>query len=399
MAKYITRPVLILSLVSLLTDVSSEMLYPIMPLYLKKIGFSILLIGILEGFAEAVAGISKGYFGNLSDNSGKRLPFVQWGYFLSSLSKPMLALFTFPVWIFSARTLDRLGKGLRTGARDAMLSDLSSPENKARVFGFHRGMDTLGAALGPLLALVYLQIHPENYRTLFLLAFIPGLLGVACTFLLKEAKATPKLKKGTSFFAAFKYWPRASADYKKLTAGLLVFALFNSSDVFLLLQLKQKGFTDTEVITVYIFYNLVYAALSFPVGILADKIGLKKTVVAGLAIFTLVYAGMALNQTLGGFYVLFFMYGLYAASTEGIAKAWISNISPPQQTATAIGTFAGFNSLAILMASTVAGAIWQSAGASAMFLTTAAITLGTAIYLGVTRIATAFPAPAPLPRN
>src|ERR1039457_4509037 len=178
-AKVITKTILLVSAISLFTDVASEMLYPVMPLYLKSIGFSILLIGILEGVAEATAGLSKGYFGNLSDVKGKRAPFVRIGYLLSAVSKPMLAVFAFPLWIFFSRTLDRLGKGIRTGARDAILSDETTDENKGKVFGFHRGMDTLGAAIGPALALIYLWIFPGQYRWLFFIAFFPGLLAMS----------------------------------------------------------------------------------------------------------------------------------------------------------------------------------------------------------------------------
>ncbi|HJW17421.1 MAG TPA: MFS transporter, partial [Flavisolibacter sp.] len=154
--KVINRTVLILSLVSLFADIASEMLYPVIPVYLKEIGFSVLLIGILEGVANFIAGMSKGYFGKLSDQKGLRIPFIKGGYFLSAISKPMMAAFTFPFWVFLARTVDRLGKGLRTAARDALLSQNATPETKARVFGFHRGMDTLGAAIGPIIALVLL---------------------------------------------------------------------------------------------------------------------------------------------------------------------------------------------------------------------------------------------------
>ena len=151
-ARILTRTVLLVSFVSLFTDVASEMLYPVMPVYLKSIGFSIMLIGILEGVAEAVAGLSKGYFGQRSDLMRKRVPFVRAGYTLSAFSKPMMALFTFPWWIFLARTIDRFGKGIRTGARDAILSDETTPEHKGKVFGFHRSLDTVGAAIGPILA-------------------------------------------------------------------------------------------------------------------------------------------------------------------------------------------------------------------------------------------------------
>lgn len=152
--KIINRTVLILSLVSLLADVASEMLYPVIPVYLKEIGFSVLLIGILEGVANFTAGLSKGYFGKMSDEKGLRLPFIRLGYFLSAISKPMMAAFAYPLWIFFARTMDRLGKGIRTAPRDALLSQNATPQTKARVFGFHRSMDTIGAAIGPMIALL-----------------------------------------------------------------------------------------------------------------------------------------------------------------------------------------------------------------------------------------------------
>jgi sugar phosphate permease len=176
--KYITRTICILLFISLFTDTASEMLYPIMPIYLKSIGFSIVLIGILEGVAEATAGLSKGYFGKFSDSSGKRIPFVQIGYAFSAISKPMMAIFIYSLWIFLSRTVDRFGKGIRTGARDAILSDEATPQTKGKVFGFHRSMDTLGAVLGPSFALLYLNYHPHDYRNLFFIAFIPGMLAV-----------------------------------------------------------------------------------------------------------------------------------------------------------------------------------------------------------------------------
>ncbi len=374
--KTITRTVWILSLVSLFTDTASEMLYPIMPIYLKTIGFSILLIGVLEGFAEAIAGLSKGYFGKLSDNTGKRTPFVQAGYALSALSKPLLSFFVFPLWVFFCRTIDRIGKGIRTGARDAILSDETTPDNKGKIFGFHRSMDTLGAVLGPALALIYLYYHPQNYKALFYIAFIPGLLAVAASFYLRDKNKpaqTSAIK--ASFFSFIHYWKTSPAMYRKVVAGLLAFTLFNSSDVFLLLKAKQSGLDDTAVIGIYIFYNLVYALCAFPAGIVADKIGLKKMFIAGLLIFAMVYFGMAFSNNLYVFAALFFLYGMYAAATEGISKAWISNIADKKDTATAIGTFAGFQSICTMLASSLAGLIWFEFGAGATFIVTAIATV------------------------
>jgi MFS family permease len=364
------------------------MLYPVMPVFLKHIGFSIIFIGVLEGVAEAVAGLSKSYFGNWSDRAGKRLPFVQFGYALSAISKPMMAAFIFPVWIFLSRTIDRIGKGVRTGARDALLSDESTKETKGRVFGFHRSMDTFGAVIGPSIALMYLYYHPFHYRPLFLIAFIPGALAILATLLINEKKR-PEINAASTLAAAKKvnlftsivsYWKNSPAAYKKLVIGLLIFALVNSSDVFLLLKMKESGLTDSAVIAVYIFYNLVYALMAYPVGIVADKIGLKRILLFGLVLFSVVYIGFAFNHNFVIYYLLFALYAVYAAATESISKAWISNLVDKTETATAIGTYAGLQSIATLIASSLAGLLWFNFGAKVTFLFTACISLGVVLY-------------------
>jgi len=371
----------VLALVSLLQDMSSEMLYPVLPMYLSSIGFSILLIGILEGIAEATAGLSKGYFGQRSDLTGKRVPFVQLGYALSTIAKTSMVFFVHPLWVFATRTMDRLGKGIRTGARDAMLSDESTKETKGKIFGFHRSMDTLGAVLGPVLALVYLHFYPQNYKTLFFLAFIPGVFAVLITFFLKDKPSVHKVvAPRRSFFSFLGYWKQSPAAFRKVTIGLLIFALFNSSDVFLLLKLKESGLNDTWVIGAYIFYNLIYALCSFPLGILADKIGLKKMFIIGLSMFAVVYLGMAIGSGWYVYLVLFAAYGIYAAATEGIAKAWISNIAEKNDTATAIGFYSGFQSICTLLASSLTGMIWYSFGSAVAFSITAAVTIGVVVY-------------------
>lgn len=374
--KHISKAVWVLSLVSLFTDTASEMLYPIMPIYLKTIGFSVVLIGILEGLAEATAGLSKGYFGKLSDLSGRRVPFVQLGYALSAISKPMMAVFVYPLWIFFARTLDRLGKGIRTGARDAILSDEATPQTRGTVFGFHRAMDTLGAVLGPSFALWYLYVFPEHYKSLFLIAFIPGVLAVLTTFYLKEKGShSPVPISSTPFFSFLKYWKDSPGMYRKVVLGLLLFTLFNSSDVFLLLKAKQAGLGDTQVIGVYIFYNLVFAAFSYPMGKLADSLGLKTMYMFGLALFVVVYFGMSVLTNLYLFFGLFFLYGIYASATEGVSRAWITNITDPKDTATAIGTFAGLQSICTMLASTLTGFVWYQFGAAPAFVISASMTL------------------------
>ena len=380
----ITKTVWVLSFVSLFTDIASEMLYPVMPVYLKSIGFSALIIGVLEGLAEATAGFSKGYFGNLSDRIGKRVPFIRFGYFLSSVSKPMLAAFTFPIWVFFSRTLDRLGKGIRTSARDAILSSESTPETKGRVFGLHRAMDTAGAMIGPLFALVFLIAYPENYNSLFLIAFIPGILAVSLSLLLKEKiyQAKPNIT-GRGFFSFLAYWKIAGSEYKKLIIGLLFFSLINSSDIFLLLMIKQIGYTNTEVIAAYIFYNFIYAVTSYPMGKLADKLGLKNIFIFGLILFAIVYSGMAFQPSLFIIFILFLIYGIYASATESVSKAWISNIVNKSDTATAIGFYTGFSSVFTLFASIIAGWLWSSFFPSLTFIFSAVASVLIALYLKI----------------
>jgi MFS family permease len=380
--KIITRPIWVLSLVSLFTDISSEMLYPVMPLFLKSIGFSIVLIGILEGIAEATAGLSKGYFGQLSDKIQKRVPFIRFGYFLSAISKPMMAFFSFPLWIFFARTSDRLGKGIRTGARDAYLSDMTTPEYKGKVFGFHRAFDTIGAFLGPIVALVLLHFYPQQYKLLFLLAIFPGIVSILLTFLLKEyiPKSPPKLKAKTGFFSFITYLRKSPRQYKLLLSGLLLFTLFNSSDVFLLLVMKQAGISDFYLILAYVFYNAIYALFAYPIGALSDKVGFKKMIIAGFVLFSMVYFGFAFSTHIYLFMGLLFLYGIYAACSESIGKAWITNIVDKSETATAIGSFTALNSVLTMVASSFAGLIWFLWGPAATMIISSVAVLIVAIY-------------------
>lgn len=390
--RIITKTVLILSIVSLLADIASEMLYPVIPVYLKEIGFTVFWIGVLEGVVNFTAGISKGYFGKLSDEKGVRLPFVKLGYLLSAVSKPLIATFTYPLWIFFVRTTDRLGKGVRTAARDALLSQEATPATKARVFGFHRGMDTVGAAIGPALALVFLFFNPGEYKTLFYLAFIPGIISILFIFLLKEKKQPVSTLGKGNFFSFFTYWKIASPEFKKVVPGLLLFALFNSSDIFLLLITKETignhtiaflGHTftaDTITIAAYVFYNLIYAAASYPMGILADRLSYKKIIILGFLLFAIVYGGFAFSPSIAVIFILFAVYGFYAAATEGVIKAWITNLAHKENTATAIGFYTSCESICTLFASIIAGAVWTTFGSTSTFIMTALISLIVCIY-------------------
>jgi MFS family permease len=309
-----------------------------------------------------------------------------------------MATFVYPIWIFFVRTVDRLGKGVRTAARDALLSQEATKETKARVFGFHRGMDTVGAAIGPIVALLFLFFYPGQYKTLFYLAFIPGVLSILFIFLLKEKKQPVSTLGKGNFLSFFKYWKIASPEFKKVTAGLLLFALFNSSDIFLLLVTKQTignntitflGATfnaDTITIAAYVFYNLVYASASYPLGALADKFSFKKIILLGFILFAVVYGGFAFTPSIPVIFVLFFIYGLYAAATEGVIKAWITNLAQKENTATAIGFYTSCESICTLLASIIAGAIWAYFGSAYTFAITSVIAMIVTIYFLTRRL-------------
>lgn len=379
--KTISRTVLLLSIISFFGDISSELLYPIMPLYLKSIGMGALYIGVLEGIADAVAGLSKTYFGKLSDVSGRRMPFVWSGYVLSSFSKAAIGLFVNPFWVLFTRAADRLGKGIRTAPRDAMLSAEATPETKGAVFGFHRSLDTFGAFCGPILALVYLHYHPGSYQRLFAYALIPAFFVVVVLFFVKEKPIEKKAEMGNPFWNSLLYWKVASPEYKRIISIVLFFTLLNSSDMFLLLKARESSLTDVQMISLYIFYNFIYAASSYKLGMLSDSWGKKKVFLLGLFFFILTYGGMVFIESLTGFTILFFFYGLFAACTEGITKAWVSNTCEKVDLATALGFQSTTQSIAAMLASFLAGAIWLGFGAPFTFGFSAIGTLLVAVAL------------------
>lgn len=357
-----------------------------MPLYLKSIGMGALYIGMLEGLADAISGISKSYFGKMSDVSGRRMPFVWFGYMLSVFSKPAIGLSVNPIWVLFTRSSDRLGKGIRTAPRDAILSAEATPKTKGAVFGFHRSLDTFGAFLGPILALVYLHYHPGEYRKIFMYALIPGIFVVFTLMFVKEKKVERKIENGNYFWSSLTYWNIATPEYKKIIILIITFTLMNSSDMFLLLKARESGLNDVQTISLYIFYNLIYAISSYQMGILSDRIGKKKVFLMGLCFFIITYAGMAFNSQLEIFYILFIFYGLFAAATEGITKAWVSNLCEKVDLATALGFQSTTQSLAAMLASFIAGIIWMVFGSSGMFLFSATGALLVAIILARERI-------------
>jgi MFS family permease len=363
--KNLPKQVVMLGLVSLFTDVASEMLYPVTPIFLTVVlGSSMAVVGIIEGLAEVTAGLLKGYFGRLSDKKKKRSIFVVLGYALSALSKPLPGFFPALSAVITSRVTDRVGKGIRTAPRDALLSSYAEG-NTGAVFGFHRGMDTLGAALGPVGALILLYFYPGDYTLIFLVAFVPSIIAVSFTLFVKD---NPASFKNTTKRNYAEFWQSAPSGYKTILLLITIFSLVNSSDVFLILKSKDISNSASLAIWGYIFYNLVYALASYPIGKYSDKIGKKKVYVTGLYIFAGVYLGFALFPDISFIWVLFALYGIYAASTEGVVKAWVSDLIPDEQRGSAIGLLTMFTSLSLMLGSFVAGFLWDQFGSMVPFL-------------------------------
>lgn len=363
--------------VSLFTDISSEMLYPVVPIFLTSVlGAPMAALGLIEGLAESAANLLKIFSGWWSDRAGRRRPFVIGGYALSAFSKPLLAFSQVLGWPFvlAMRICDRTGKGLRTSARDALIADSTPDSQRGRAFGLHRAMDSLGAVLGPLAALFFMsRINPVDsvaqalaYRQVFLWAFLPAILGVVILFLVKEKPFTVRFNKPRFGWGTF------NRDFKIFVLVNLVFALGNSSDVFLIVRAKElfssSGNAMVTVILAYVLYNLTYSLASYPAGVLADRFGPRRVFVIGLLLFSLVYAGFAFNHHPALVWVLFAVYGGYTAFTDGVGKAYASTLIQPEFRATGLGVYHMSVGIAAFAASTAGGLLWQAFGPRATFL-------------------------------
>lgn len=374
----ISRQVIILGFVSFFTDIASEMLYPVTPIFLTAaLGASMTLVGVLEGTTTIVAGLLKGYFGALSDSIQKRAMFVRLGYSLSALVKPLPGFFPTIGTVISARISDRIGKGIRTAPRDALLASHAT-NNTGSVFGLHRTMDTLGAAAGPLLALLILSYNPMDYPMVYTVAVIPSLLAIGFTFAVKD-KFVERRKKNTGKLIQF--WRQAPVSYKYVFVLISIFSLVNSSDVFLILKSKEISGSDTTAIFGYVFFNIVYAIASYPLGILSDKIGKKIILSSGLIVFSVVYLGFAMFSDLTMIFVLFTFYGLYAAATEGVTKAWISDMIPDAERGSAIGLLTMVSSIMVMLGSMGAGFLWDMFGSEVPFIISSVVSTIIAFFL------------------
>lgn len=364
----ISKQVFILGMVSLFTDIASEMLYPVTPIFLTVVlGSSMAVVGLIEGIAEVTSGLLKGYFGNLSDKLGKRSIFVVFGYGISALAKSLPGIFQNIPVVLTSRVSDRIGKGIRTAPRDALLASHSNG-NSGAVFGFHRALDTLGAAIGPVLALVLLNFYPNNFQLIFLAAFVPSVIAVVFTLFVKDNDASSNEKSKKNYL---EFWNSAPNQYKQVLVLITIFSLVNSSDVFLILKSQNITQSSSLAIFGYVFYNIIYAIFSYPLGGLADKYGKQKVFSFGLMIFSAVYFGFAFLSDINLIWILFALYGIYAASTEGVSKAWISDLIPSEQRGSAIGLLTMLSSFSVMLGSFLTGILWDRFGSSFPFLLSA----------------------------
>lgn len=374
----ISKQVFVLGMVSLFTDIASEMLYPVTPIFLTTVlGSSMAVVGIIEGIAEVTAALLKGYFGKISDNTGKRSVFVVIGYGISAIAKPLPGVFQNISTVLFSRVSDRIGKGVRTAPRDALLASYSNG-NSGAVFGFHRGMDTLGAAIGPVVALVLLNFYPNNFQLIFLVAFIPSIIAVFFSLLVKDKQTYTKTKSKINYFA---FWKTAPIAYKKVLILITLFSFVNSSDVFLILKSKVISNSESLAIFGYIFYNVIYAVSSYPLGGIADKLGKQKVFSAGLIIFSFVYLGFAFVSDINIVWILFALYGIYAASTEGVSKAWVSDLIPNEFRGSAIGLLTMLSGFAVMLGSFLTGVLWDMFSSEIPFLISAIVSLTIALFI------------------
>ena len=361
----IKRNVFLLGLVSFFNDISSEMLYPLIPIFLTSVlGAPVAAVGLIEGLAEATASMTKGFSGWLSDRFQKRRPLVILGYAVSAVAKPLLGASTGWPMVLGLRFADRLGKGVRTAARDALIADSSDEKHRGRAFGFHRALDTSGAVVGPLLALALLGVLGEDLRLVFMLAFVPAALGVLLLVLkVQERPRKVGAGSGTLSFRLALFDRR----FNLFLLAIMVFSLGNSSDVFLILRAKDLGFSTFLAVLAYAFYNVVYALASTPAGIISDRIGRKWVMGIGLLVFAGVYSGFAFAGDPFLVWPLFAVYGFYIAMTEGVGKAFAVDLVPEGVRGTALGTYHMAVGLLSLPASFAAGLLWTLVSPAAAF--------------------------------
>ena len=355
--------IVILGIVSFLTDISTEMVYPLLPVFLTAtLGASPAIVGIIEGIAESLASLLKVFSGYWGDKTKRKKELAITGYGSSALGKIILLFAGSWGGVLLSRVIDRLGKGIRTAPRDALIADSAEAKARGHAFGLHRAMDTFGAVIGVAIAYFLLVGNNHDFKRIFLFSMLPAFLGVLALFFVRQPKEISTGQKKLSFA-----WSLLDTKLKAFLILAFIFNLGNSSNQFLLLRAGNLGASASLVVLMYLVYNISYGVLSYPIGRLSDRIGRKRILVVGYLIYALVYLGFALVTKLSSLWLLFIVYGFYIAFTEGVEKALLADIAPGHLRGTVIGLHATLVGVALLPASLLAGVLWDVLGAAAPF--------------------------------
>jgi MFS family permease len=359
----LSRNTFLLAFASLFADISTEMLYPVLPVFLTQtLRASGSIVGLVDGFAQATQNIIQGFSGTLSDKLQRRKAVALVGYFLAALGKPLMGLSTVWQGVFGARLLDRLGTGIRSAPRDALIASSVDEHDRGRAFGLEGMGDNAGACIGPLLAVLLLYALGVDLRTIFYLAVIPGLLAFCMVLFVSERPIAVAAK--SKIDASLRRLPNGYWKYLAVTA---VFGLGNSSNAFLILRTEDIGVSLEGTILIYAAFNLVAALISYPAGLLSDTLGRKSLLLASFIIFLISYLGFALTQNIGLIAALFAFYGLFEGIFRAVGKAYASDFVREQLRASGVGWYSTTVGLLQLVASVVAGVLWDQIGHSAVF--------------------------------
>lgn len=376
------KNVLFLGLVSFFIDLSTHMVYPLVPLYLVyAFGATPVLIGVVEGVSESVASLLKVFSGYTTDRFKKKKAIAFIGYVPATIYKIMLLFAVSWVGIFAAKVVDRLGKGIRTSPRDVLISESTDKTKMGKSFGLHKALDMLGVALGILITyfvLLYMGDDHSGFRTIFLIAIVPSVLGL-CMFPFIKEKKEPRVEKGKEHF--LKNFSRIDGQLKLYLLVVFLFALGNSSNVFILLRAQDIGFATTTVILLYFVYSMTASILAMPLGKLSDRIGRKKLLVPGYITFALCYFGFAFATQQWTLVAIFVAYGVYTAMISGVERAYVAEIAPEELKGTMLGLHATVAGVALLPASVIAGIMWDAISPAAPFIFGASLSLIAALIL------------------
>ena len=372
-----------LSVLSFWNDTASELAYPLIPLFLTRtLGAPVAVVGLIEGVSEALATALRGPAGAWSDRHGRR-PLIVAGYGIAAVAKPLIAIATVWPLVLVLRMADRTGKGIRTAPRDALISDATTPETRGAAFGYHRSLDTLGAVLGPLIALGLLALGVP-IRWVLAVAVVPGLITLYALRALEEpARMTVAAPERIPWRERFEAFDRRLVW---ITIGVALFSLGNSSDAFLILRASDLGLSTVLCVLAYAAYNVVSASVAWPAGVLSDRIGRRALLAGGMVVFAVVYLGFAGIGQSWQVWPLFLVYGIAVALTDGSAKALVADAAPRAHVGAVLGVFTAVAGLCSLIASLGAGILWDVAGPGAVFSLGAATALaGAAVIAGAAR--------------